>query len=224
MRGLLAVAGLLCFAAVPAGQMPEGRITGHVRLTGRVRGVPLPSNVYLPRAVNSHGASAVPEIKNVVVYLRNARSRLPLPIVRQQIRQENESFVPRVIAITRGSSVDFPNSDSFFHNVFSLSSAANFDLGQFARGQVRRQVFNKPGLVKVYCHIHSQMSASILVLDHPYFAIPDVDGTFALNGVPPGSYTIVGWHERVGERSDVIEVLPGRAASVDLALPVEDAK
>ena len=81
-----------------------------------------------------------------------------------------------VVAITKGSTIDFPNNDPFFHNVFSLSSVDTFDLGRYKQGESRSTKFEKPGLVKVYCHIHSHMSASILVLDHPYFAMPPATG------------------------------------------------
>jgi hypothetical protein len=118
--------------------------------------------------------------------------------------------------------VSFPNADPFFHNVFSLSSAATFNLGRFPQNQTRVREFTKPGLIKVYCQIHSHMSATILVLDHPYFAVPELDGTFTLDGVPAGRYTLVGWHERVGERTSPVEIGPGARVSVDLALPVED--
>jgi hypothetical protein len=83
---------------------------------------------------------------------------------------------------------------------------------------------NKPGLVKVFSHIHSHMSATILVLDHPFFTTPRPDGTFTLDHVPPGSYTIVGWHERVGERTVHVDVRSGGPASVSLTLPVEDSE
>jgi hypothetical protein len=214
---------MLVAAAVTLGQTAAGSITGRVTLTSRVRGTRLSSNVYTPRAVQPHDAAPVPEIKNVVVYLKNVKYTGPLPVSHAQIRQEHETFVPRVLAITRGSTVDFPNADPFFHDVFSLSSAASFDLGHYPPGQSRSQKFQKPGLVKVYCHIHSHMSASILVLDHPYFSIPDFDGSFTLPDVPPGRYTIVGWHERIGERAVSVNVEAGKAASVRLSLPIEDA-
>lgn len=224
MRGALAAAAVAALVAVPAGQTPvPGTITGRITLT-RVRGTPLPSNVYQPRTVNKRTPPPIPEIRNVVVYLKGAAYRGPLPVTRGEIRQENESFVPRVLAITRGSTVDFPNGDPFFHNVFSLSSAATFDLGRYPSGRSQSWRFQKPGLVKVYCHIHSQMNASILVLDHPYFTVPALDGTFTLPNVPPGDYTVAGWHERVGERTGRVHVAPGEPASIDLSLPVEDGE
>jgi hypothetical protein len=221
----LAVALLVCLMpADPRGQGHEpGSVSGNIKLTKKIRGVPLPSNAYQPRAVNRRDAGGGPEIKNVVVYVRDVPFRSPLPVERHEIRQVHESFLPRVLPITRGSTVEFPNADPFFHNVFSLSGPATFDLGRFPQGTSRRRQFTKPGIVRVYCHIHSHMSATILVLDHPYFTIPNVDGTFTIAGLPPGPHTIVGWHERVGERTALIQVEAGRTASVDLSLPVEDA-
>jgi plastocyanin len=225
VRGALAGASVCLFATVAAAQPPAGgTIAGQVVLTSRVRGTALPSNVYQPRAVHSHEAAAIPEIRNVVVYLKNAVFRGALPVSRHTIRQKGEAFHPRVLAVTRGSTVEFPNDDPFFHNVFSLSSASNFDLGRFPMGRSKATTFAKPGLVKVYCHLHSHMSATILVLDHPYFTIPGVDGTFELADVAPGTYTIVGWHERVGERAETVDVRAGKSADIALSLPVEAAK
>lgn len=225
MRGALTVAASFALVAALAGQSPDsGTITGRVKLTSRVRGTPLPSNVYQPRSVANHDTIVVPEIKNVVIYLKDVKFKGVLQVSHQEIRQEHEAFVPRVVAITRGSTVDFPNADPFFHNVFSLSSASTFDLGRYPMGHLKSTTLTNAGLVKVYCHIHSQMSASILVLDHPYFAMPELDGSFTIPHVPAGTYTIVGWHERIGERANVISVKPGSTASVDIALPVEDVQ
>jgi plastocyanin len=225
MRGALTVAASFALVAALAGQSPEGgTITGQVKLTTRVRGTPLPSNVYQPRSIANHDTVAVPEIKNVVVYLKSVKFNGPLAVAHQEIRQEHEAFVPRVVAVTRGSTIDFPNADPFFHNVFSLSSASTFDLGRYPMGRQKSATLAKAGLVKVYCHIHSHMSASILVLDHPYFAMPDLDGSFTIPNVPAGTYTIVGWHERIGERASLVSVKPGARASIEISLPVEDVK
>lgn len=216
VTALLAVAG-------SSSQAPDvGTITGRVTLTTAVRGVPLASNVYQPRAVGRHEPGQGSEIQNVVVYLKGAAFRGVLPTARRMVEQRGESFAPRVTVVTRGSVVAFPNDDPYFHNVFSLSRAGTFDLGRYRQGQSREQRFTKPGLIKVYCHIHSHMSASIMVLDHPYFAVPRADGSFTLPDVPAGKHTIVGWHERVGERSGTIDVQGGRTASIDLSLPVQD--
>ena len=209
----------------PSAQAPPGdgtgSITGHIRLTTKIR-APLAASAYPSRTIGKHEAAAIPEIRNVVVYLKDPPFRGALPVSRAELQQRNETFVPHVLAITKGSTVDFPNDDPFFHNVFSLSSAAAFNLGRYPRGQSKPAKFNKAGLVKVFCDIHSHMSASILVLDHPYFTIPGIDGNYEIKNVPAGQYTIVGWHERVGERAAAVRVEAGRAATVDLTVPVED--
>lgn len=226
MRRSVLPLGLLLavlIVATAGGQTPNtGSIVGHITLTTQVKGRALPSTAYPTRAVGAHDPIALPEVKNVVVYLKDVTFHGTLPPTRAELRQEHETFLPHVLAITRGSTVDFPNDDPIFHNVFSLSSAASFDLRRYPQGQSRSQQFPKAGIVKVYCNIHSHMSATILVLDHPYFAIPNLDGTFELPNVPAGQYTLVGWHERVGERRTGVRVERGRATTVDLSLPVED--
>ena len=223
MRRVLLYISALCLAlaAYPAGQSPEtGRVIGRVRLTTKVPGKPLVSAVYPRRAVGDHDAPSLPEIRNVVVYIKDAVYHGALPVRHAELRQEHETFSPHTIAITRGSSVDFPNGDPFFHNVFSLSKAANFNLGRYDRGQSRAREFPKAGTVKVYCDIHSHMSATILVFDHPYFTIPDLNGLFELPAVPAGDYTIVGWHERVGERAEHVRVEAGKTATIELTVPL----
>jgi len=216
---------VLLLTTLAAGQGAEtGAVSGRVTLTKRIKGTALPSAVYPGRTINAQPPPAIPEIKNVVVYVKDAPFRGALPVMKAEMRQERETFVPHVLAITRGSRVDFPNDDPFYHNVFSLSSAASFNLGRYANGKSESYEFKKSGIVKVFCNIHSHMSATILVFDHPYFAIPQLDGAYELPNLPAGDYTVVGWHERVGERTARVHVERGKAASVDLSLPVEDGR
>ena len=140
--------------------------------------------------------------------------------MRAEIHQRNENFVPRVVAVTVGSTVEFPNDDPIYHNVFSLSRTKTFDLGRFPQGKSRGERFDKPGVVKVFCQIHSHMSATVMVFDHPWFAIPDEQGNFDLSGVPPGTHQITAWHERLGDTTMSLRVEPGRAATIDFVLPV----
>jgi plastocyanin len=210
------------FFATAGGQTESGTIIGRVTLTTKIKGRALPSTAYPTRAVGAHDPTAAPEIKNVVVSLKDIAFRGALPPMKAELHQTHETFVPHVLAITRGSTVEFPNDDPIFHNVFSLSSAATFDLRRYPQGQSRSQTFGKAGIVKVYCNIHSHMSATILVMDNPYFTIPALDGSFELANVPPGQYTLVGWHERVGERRASVRVERGKTATVNLSLPVED--
>ena len=201
-----------------------GTISGHVTLATRLRGVPIATNAYAPRAVTQQAMPATPELRNVIVYLKDAPVSGPLPLSHTQVRQEGESFSPRVVAITRESTVEFPNFDPYFHNVFSLSGTATFDLGRYPDGQSRARQFTSPGVVTLYCHIHSQMSATVLVLDHPYFVSPDADGRFTIPAVPPGEYSLVGWHERVGEYATHITVSSGQTTAAELSLPVTEAR
>lgn len=218
--GLLLVAAAA--VAQPIAAPPTlGRIEGQVRLTS-VSTRPVASGVYPSRRVAARIASAGPETGNVVVFINDAPRRQHLAAMRATITQKDEAFVPRVVAITAGSTVEFPNFDPYFHNVFSLSRAASFDLGRYPRGDSRARKFSATGLVKVYCHLHSHMSASIMVFDHEYFRIPEPDGSFTLDGVPPGTYRISAWHERIGESVRQVRVDPGGRARVEFSLPVHE--
>lgn len=222
-RTLVTVALLLLPFAASSAQNPEtGSITGEVKLKPSAGGAALPSTAYPTRAVGPRSTHPIPETTNVVVFLKDAPFRGVVSPRRAEIRQEHETFVPHVVALTRGSSLDFPNDDPIYHNVFSLSSGSSFNLGRYPKGESRSRTFAKTGVAKVYCQIHSHMSATIMVFDHPYFTIPQAAGSFELANVPPGDYTLVGWHERVGERTQPVRVERGKATQVIIRLPVED--
>jgi len=205
--------------ATRAAGATTGRVEGVVRLVAS--GDPaIVSGAYPTRRVSTPAPRAS-EIANVVVFVKTAPRETSLTTNRLEMVQQGESFVPRVVAITRGSTVEFPNADPFFHNVFSLSRSATFDLGRFPRGERRARTFAQSGLVKVYCHLHSHMSASIMVFDHSHFTIPNADGAFALDAVPAGEHRLSAWHERIGESAKTVVVEPGRTVRVEFALPVE---
>ena len=214
----LTAAATVTTATAPA-PPTTGRIEGVVKLVAAID-APIPSGAYPSRRVTRPSPKAS-EINNVVVFVKDAPRNFTLPTMKAEMRQEGEDFVPRLVAITRGSSVEFPNADPFFHNVFSLSRGATFDLGRYPRGDSRSRTFTKPGLVKVYCHLHSQMSASIMIFDHEHFVIPGRDGHFALPDVPAGEFRLSAWHERIGESAKQIVVEAGRTVRIEFALPVE---
>ena len=149
-------------------------------------------------------------------------NRCAVSPTRAVIRQASETFVPRVVAVTVGSEVDFPNDDPIYHNVFSLSRAKNFNLGRYPRGETRRVRFDRPGVVKVFCEIHSHMSATVMVFDHAWFAVPDQKGRFELPAVPPGDRQITAWHERLGDTTVSVRLESGRALETDFVLPVPE--
>jgi hypothetical protein len=105
--------------------------------------------------------------------------------------------------------VDFPNSDKTYHNVFSISKTKAFDLGRYAAGRSKAVLFDRPGIVRVFCEIHSHMSAFILVFSHRYFAVTAADGRYQIGRVPPGRYTLSAWNEGSVRESRQISVPEG---------------
>jgi plastocyanin len=154
--------------------------------------------------------------RRAVVYLeaapRGAFEDRDVPRLRMD--QRRETFVPHVLAVMAGTTVDFPNSDSTYHNVFSLSKAKRFDLGRYAQGKSQSVRFDHPGIVRVFCDIHSHMSAFILVFSHPYFAVTEPDGRYRIDNVPPGTYSVAAWHE--GETRETRTVTVPDAGAVEL--------
>jgi plastocyanin len=201
-----------------AAQRSGGRLEGRVIISMPIPTAP-PSAAYGSRRVSAPPAPAS-ELPNVIVFLKDPPKPAAVAPMRASILQQNETFIPRVVAITTGSIVDFPNGDPFFHDVFSLSRAGSFDLGSYPKGKSKSEKFSRPGLIKVYCHLHSHMTASIMVFDHPYFTTPSADGTFALDDVPPGTYTVSAWHERIGDSTQQVTIETGRTAELQFSLPI----
>jgi plastocyanin len=114
---------------------------------------------------------------------------------RPRLVQKNKSFEPHVLVVPVGASVEFPNRDPFFHNVFSLFEGKRFDLGLYEAGSTRNVVFDKPGISYIFCNIHSEMSAVVIAVSSPYYGISDRKGRVAISRVPPGRYTLRIWYE-----------------------------
>jgi plastocyanin len=114
---------------------------------------------------------------------------------RPRLVQKNKSFEPHVLVVPVGASVEFPNRDPFFHNVFSLFEGKRFDLGLYEAGSTRNVVFDKPGISYIFCNIHSEMSAVVIAVSSPYYGISDRKGHVAISRVPPGRYTLRIWYE-----------------------------
>ncbi len=169
----------------------------------------------------SPGARDLPDRRRAVVYLETApggafEDRDP---ARARMDQRNETFLPQVLAVTVGTVVDFPNNDRTYHNVFSLSKARRFDLGRYAQGRSKSVRFERPGIVRVFCDIHSHMSAFIIVFNHRYFAMTDRDGHYRIDRIPAGTYSVVAWHD--GKNRATRTVTIPEAGTVELDFVVQ---
>jgi plastocyanin len=214
----------------------EGAAQEATRASGRVEGVATISTqlaksrrrmrIYTePGQQAAAPAAPTHPLSNVVIYLEpvGTRGSQPGTLTTDSMRQHGATFIPYVLPILAGSSVEFPNEDPFYHNVFSLSRAREFDLGRYPRGESKRVRFDEPGVVQVFCHIHADMSAYILVLATPHFIVPDAQGRFVLDGVAPGDYRLIAWHERIRPVIVPIRIEAGRATPVQLRIPLPDA-
>jgi plastocyanin len=155
------------------------------------------------------------DVGQAVVWLDGSA---PVQPISAEITTSKKAFSPHVLVVPVGSTVSFPNHDPFNHNVFSLSEEQPFDLGLYGRGQTRSVRLQRAGVIRVYCNVHAQMSALIVVRDGPYFAQPEGDGSFVLVQVPPGSYLLHAWHERADEVTQPLEVPAGGLADIALQL------
>ena len=198
---------------------------GDAQRTGTIRGhvaVPEPAPAPARPTVSRLGASARPatDRRHAVVYLESAPRAAfgELPAGRARLDQRGERFIPHVLAVTVGTVVDFPNNDTTYHNVFSLSQPRTFDLGRYAPGRTGSVRFDRPGIVPVFCDIHSPMRAYILVFSHPFFDVTDDDGGYEITGVPPGDYTLRVWSELGEAPPRLVTVAAGRAAVADFAV------
>jgi plastocyanin len=219
-RAIVAACALAMVAWADSGASPRaaaGTVAGRVELaTPPPEAKPRP-NVAALGMPAAHGPT---DRRRSVVYLDPA-PRAAFDVreePRARMDQRNESFVPHVLAIVAGTIVDFPNNDATYHNVFSLSKAKTFDLGRYAAGRSKSVRFDTPGIVRVFCDIHSHMSAFILVFSHRYFAVTDDEGRYRIADVPPGTYTVVAWNELSESQSRRVTVGEGADAAAQFVL------
>jgi len=167
-----------CWCASLGVWAQDSTVTGRVVLEGAPNISPANSTVVwlAPLATGDASPAAVPPMHAVLV-------------------QKNKTFEPHLIVVTKGSTVDFPNHDPWFHNVFSLFNGKRFDLGLYEAGTSRTVHFEREGVSFIFCNIHPEMSAVIVVLSSPYFAIPSKQGDFSIPAVPPGRYVLHVWNE-----------------------------
>jgi plastocyanin len=170
------------------------------------------------RVVVTVDGAARPDASGVVVYVTGFLEPPPRGVV-PEILQRGRKFEPSLLAITAGQEVSFPTGDPFFHNVVSRSPGQRFDLGQYRRGETKRRRFVEPGPVEVYCNIHPEMAATVLVLPNRRFTVTAADGSFAIDGVPPGRWSIYAYDRlsTAPARAEVT-VVDGGEAAVDFTV------
>lgn len=211
-----------------AQEKPLSEIRGKITLTGKSTSAQHHA-VAIERYPGHGGGSAmassqplqqadIPISQRAAVYLEREvpdRAKYTPPEKHPILDQRNLQFHPEVLPVLAGTTVDFPNRDNLFHNVFSYSQPKEFDLGRYPRDDSRSVLFDRPGTVRVYCDIHAEMYATILVLPNPYFATPGEDGAYTITRVPEGKYTIVLWVDRgVAERRAIV-VRAGETAEIN---------
>ncbi len=137
-----------------------------------------------------------------------------------KIAQNKKQFEPRIAVVSTGSTVEFPNYDRVFHNVFSLSKPQPFDLGLYRRGKSESVNFRQPGLIQIYCNIHPHMVAYLMVVDSRRHGAADADGRITLRDIPPGPTAVEGWNVRSGMWSREVTVRPGRTVALSVELDI----
>jgi plastocyanin len=156
--------------------------------------------------------------KGVVIYLEDVAGKPAVPKNHAVIRQREKQFEPQLTVVVKGTTIDFPNEDKIFHNVFSVSRPARFDLGLYKSGTAKSVEFKRSGVVDVYCNIHPEMIAKVKILENGYYTISDAKGAFRIDGVPEGTYPIVAWLPSGDEAKGSVTVKAGASAEVKLEI------
>lgn len=207
-----------------------GTIVGNVRAEGKT-GVdnnamngPYASRKY--KFVERVDYSAM---RDFVVYLEGRAGSVGLPstnvvtVETKKVAQQGAVFLPHVMPVLVGTTIEWPNDDDIYHNVFSMSDAKRFDLGLYKGNPPNKRVtFDQPGRVDVFCSIHENMHCIILVLENPYFATTDEDGHYRISDVPPGTYKLRAWHERLPAEEREITVPTNGEVKMDFVLGIKN--
>jgi plastocyanin len=225
IKGLLVVCAISAFAACAGAQDITGTILIKKRLTKP--SVTSAVSVYqrgttVKLGKDADGDPLAYERSRVVLYIEGAgpatdNSAGSIP----QVQQLDRRFMPDLVVVPVGSAVSFPNMDPIFHNIYSLSKAKTFDLGSYDKGETRKVLFPKPGIVDVYCHLHPNMAATIVVTPNRWYARPDASGRFRIPNVPPGQYTVVAWHKYAGYFRKSVVVESGHDGVADFFIPLD---
>jgi plastocyanin len=214
----------------------RGTIKGRITLAGKLPGNPVIRMGKDPMcAAINRGKQVVQEavianlkgeLANVFVSLQGDFVSTPAPNTPVTIDQRACIYLPRVVGVQVGQTLQVRNSDGLLHNVHSSSAVKEntFNIGQPLAGMVNQfRLKEEPGMLRLGCDVHSWMTAYIAVVNHPYYSVSDGAGVFQIVGVPPGSYTIHAWHERYGTMKRTVQVRAGSVAALDFAYTGQEA-
>jgi plastocyanin len=167
-------------------------------------------------------ATRVKDRSGVVIWLEPMGVGTPVRLAtgHATMTQKNKTFLPHILAVEAGTKVDFPNQDPIFHNAFSSFDGKVFDVGLYPPGTSRAVRFDREGVVRVFCNIHSAMSAVIVVLNHPWFGVSSADGSFQIQGIPEGDYILHVYHERATQSTLAALARPLAVKQTHVELPV----
>jgi plastocyanin len=169
-----------------------------------------------------HGKVTAHSVRNsadAIVYVdKIAGKTFPPPAAHAKIDQKNMQFLPHVLAVVAGTTVDFLNSDAVLHNVFSPDACADhFNLGTWPQGQSKSFTFKKECFASLLCKVHSEMEGFVAVLPTPYFAVTAADGSYDIKDVPDGTYTVKVWHPKLKAATKSVTVKGATEASFEIA-------
>lgn len=167
------------------------------------------------------GATSAPErVQQVpaVVYVVGAVEGAAPRAGQAQMVQQDTAFTPSALVVPVGGAVEFPNADPFFHNVFSYSSTQRFDLGRYPQGQSKSVTFDETGVVSVFCEVHDKMRGVVIVTENPYHAVVGDDGSFRIEGIPPGEHRVAFWSADHRPVQRTITVRAGETSGIDVEL------
>ena len=201
----------------------SGTIIGTVAARGPEQTEGAPGGKYDSRKFKFVEKINYAELKDFIVYIDQPVTNAPAtqPKTVQVITQRDAVFRPRLVPIMAGTTVEWPNKDDIFHNVFSISESNPFDLGLYKDPEVKKVRFENAGRVDVFCSIHSEMNCIILVLRNPFFAATDKSGRFKIENVPAGAYKLKAWHERLPSETKEIVVSETGNTEVNFTLGIK---
>jgi len=165
------------------------------------------------------------ELRDFVVYIDEHKTNKvapskPVQVTTRRVTQKGAMFTPHVLPVMIGTTVEWPNNDEIFHNVFSMSETKEFDLGLYEGGKSKSVLFDKPGRVDVFCSIHTAMNCVVLVLETPHFSATDDKGRYTIAQVPAGTYKLKAWHERLPSQTKEVTVTDDGVVKVDFTLGI----